>query len=62
MGLFSAKPVEKPTDKLAGLKRVQVVDEDGVEILNIVQMIQYLDGWVVLTERGFVYTNASIAK
>lgn len=36
---------------------VRMVTEDGYEIKDIVQIIQYMDGWVLLTKNGSIFTN-----
>ena len=40
--------------------KVKILSEDGAEIEDIIQMMFYLDGIIVLTKNGSVYTNATL--
>jgi hypothetical protein len=39
------------------MKKIQFKDEKGNKIENIVSIIKYLDGMVVLTKDGTIYTD-----
>ena len=41
-------------------KTIKLMHEDGWEIEDAIQIIQYLDGWAVLTKGGEIYTNATL--
>lgn len=45
---------------MEGLKKKILVDLDGKEITEIIQIIQYGDGIVVLTKDGNIYTNSEL--
>ena len=50
------------TKPLENLQKLKVMTEDGHEIVDIIQITQYLDGWIVLTKKGELYANVDIKK